>query len=112
MNNIQLKKQIMRRVYTIWFMRLLVRPTAIKFYLLCIMLWQSFSYVSFASVIKNLPNITHIKSLYSFFAYAFLNTEAVVQVFAIAAMAIILWLIKDAYRNIYSCPAQYNIFAQ
>jgi len=79
MNNTQLQKQIMRRVYVAWAMRTLVSSVALRLYALVAFVIVSLNYVSFKDVTSNFMNV--YKTSPSSFVYsAFANTEIVTLV--------------------------------
>ena len=100
--NIQFKKNIMRRVYAIWFFRKVVNIHSLKIFLLLLFGWQITLYVSFSSVASNFPSFFNIPSLYGFITEAFLNTEIVVMIFFVFIAVLIFLLAKDLLGNIFN----------
>jgi len=94
MNNKKLTKQIMRRVYTVWTMRVLTNRVALKLYALGLFVALSSNYISFKAVISNF--MSAYKTSFSSFMYsAFANTEIVTLILIAGTIAVLLWLMKD-----------------
>lgn len=99
MNNIQLKKAVMRRVYAVYIVRRLFSGVMLRFYALLALFGGLMSVVSVRDVIANMPGQGLI-AVYDFFAYATIHTEAIVQVILFGGMTIALWTLHDAIRSI------------
>lgn len=99
MTNDELKKKIMRRVYTIYVLRKVFNPLMYRLYLLVALLGGVASFVSISNVVANMPRYG-ISNLYDFSMYAFLHTEVTVQVLTLGAGAVLLWFILDLTRKI------------
>jgi len=102
--NEQLKKKIMRRVYITFFLKKVFNPVAVKLYTLTVFLGVSVSFVSFGSVLANMPRVTDIVALYNFSTSAFFNTEFAVQFLSTGALLAIFLLMKDIIK-IYFIPS-------
>jgi len=94
-----LTKQIMRRVYFVYFLRKLFSPTAMKLVMLFAVLRESFSVVSVPNVLANSPSILNPLASYQFFTTAFWNTEITVRLLLVAFFALSLWLIQDFVKK-------------
>ena len=92
-NNLSVR--IMRRIYLIWILRRIKSPVFIKTVLLALVVWQSFSRISFFHIIRNSPSLLDPYASYEFFYSAFFNTELVVRVLVICFLAVILWIFRD-----------------
>jgi len=97
-NDIQLKKRIMRRVYAIWLLRHMISPAMLKLYALAVFLWQSSQYVSWRQVMINSPAITDMRANYSFATSAFSETELMTQILFVGMVGVLVWFAKDLYR--------------
>jgi len=95
-----LKKQIMRRVYIIWFMRLALSPISLKIAAVFMLMWQFTAYVSVAQVFVNSP-ISRGDLLESFYFLksAFMNTEAITLMLMVGIAFVGGLLVKDAIRR-------------
>ena len=91
-----LRKRIMRRVYTVWVLKKLTSPIAMKLLILAGIMKQSFSLVSVSNVIKNSPSFLDPVASSTFVTRAFLHTELSVQFLTLATLALLLWFIRDA----------------
>lgn len=92
--NIKLKKQIMRRIYTVWVLRTLSQPALLKIYTLAVFILFSSRYVSIKDVSSNF--LTVYKTSFSSFMYsAFANTEIITLMLMIGMVFILSWLMKD-----------------
>jgi hypothetical protein len=91
----QLKKDIMRRIYVVWTLRMLTKPIVLKPVILFVLLWQTANLVSVGSVFRNAPALANLSADFSFFRAAFFNTELTIQLLLLAALAMGAWLVKD-----------------
>lgn len=97
--NIQFKKGVMRRVYAIWLFR---RTFTIRNCLVLLVAWQMTLYVSFGSVVDNLPSPFDVTSAYGFVLNAFLHTEIMVKLFFVFIAILTFLLLKDAVKGIFN----------
>jgi len=94
MNNTQLQKRIMRRVYAVWVMRALVGGVALKLYTLLAFAVVSLRYISFGDVARNFMDVYKTSS--STFIYsAFANTEIMTLALLAGMILVVSWLMKD-----------------
>jgi len=100
MQNEQIKKQIMRRVYTVWVYNLLTSSVAVKIYALIGVGIYLTQIVSFRNVIANAPHVTDPAHALSFFSTAFQGTELAVQLSLIAGVALLLFAVRDLRRPV------------
>lgn len=96
MENVLLKKQIMRRVHTIHILRQVVNVTTLKCSVLLVMVIGVVSVVSVTNVLTNMPDIFNVISIFYFSKYAFMNTEVVVQLLIVTMLGVSAWLLRDA----------------
>lgn len=97
----QFKKETMRRIYLVFFMRKLVGRIALKTYAVLGLLYLQTYAVSFTNVIKNMPALSDLPAVARFYSYAFLNTQASVQLMTVAVLALALWLSRDLARDMF-----------
>ena len=102
MNNIQLRKRIMRRVYAVYALQKVLSRTALKVYAGLALLYGVKVFVHVEAVANNMPDFTNLSGLYDFSLSAIVNTNIAVQfiVFGVAALAV--WIMRDAIRNIFT----------
>ncbi|HEY4482883.1 MAG TPA: hypothetical protein VI953_01785 [Candidatus Paceibacterota bacterium] len=93
--NSQFKARVMRRIYIVTYLRRALSPFAIKCYLALGLFWQIGQYVWVDRVVQNAPGFAHPLATASFFANAFSQTEALVQVLSLGVLACVLWLVAD-----------------
>lgn len=98
LHNEQFKKETMRRIYLVFFMRKLVGRIALKTYAVLGILYLQTYAVSFTNVVKNMPAMTDVGAVARFYSYAFLNTQASVQAMTLLIFAFLLWLFRDLFR--------------
>jgi len=98
-SNIKLTGRIMRRVYSVWVLKRLFSPVAVRVYILAALLWQSTQYVSLKYVFANAPGFESFGANYEFFMYAFSHTERVVPILLTGALAVGVWFAKDFYKD-------------
>lgn len=94
----ELRKRIMRSVYTMYIVRKLtsvpVRIAAVLVFLLAII-----SSVSLPNVIENALQVNGVIGLLRFSVVAFLSTTVTVQLTAIASTFIVGWSMVDGFRH-------------
>jgi len=95
MNDIQLKKRIMRRVYAAWTLRQITSAPLVKLYIIVALVWQSSQYISAGHVFANSPGLSELSAYYTFFASAFSNTETSAQFLLVGTVALALWFARD-----------------
>ncbi len=99
--NAQLKSKIMRRVYTVAFMRRFLRPFVIKSTLLAVLISLGAVFVSITNVIKNgFYSSNGVFELLAFMFRALSQTEAFVQLLFIGIVTLVVWMIVDKIREI------------
>lgn len=101
MNQEQMKKQIMRRVQTIWWMRrLIVNPLAAKIAIFSVLLTVGLFLVSVGNVLANMPNMSDVSAVAMFTLNAFLRTEWVVQGLLFGIFALVLAIGRDIASSV------------
>jgi hypothetical protein len=89
----------MRRVYTVWLLRKLSSPVAMKTLMLLAVLKESLSVVSLPHIVANSPSLLDPMANYRFFSNAFFTTEIGVRLLLLAFLAISFWLIRDLIQK-------------
>ncbi len=98
--NSQLGKNIMRRVYIVTYLRRILSPFAVKFYIASMCLWGIGQKVFVASVFHNAPGRIDLFGNINFFGSAFTSTKIIVQVLIVATLLALVWLAYDLiYRR-------------
>lgn len=87
-------KSVMRRVYFIWGVRQLARPSVIKFALLLALLWQVKEAVFVREVFANMAMID-ASEIFNFWSAAFLNTGLLVQTALLGSGILAILLARD-----------------
>jgi len=100
MENKQLKKRIMRRVYLVSFLRQILSPFVFKGTVLFIFMALGNVLVSVPNVISNMSIFTNVNASFLFLLNAFLHTEFLVQVVLSGSIILTIWLFKDFLRII------------
>ncbi|HEY4518276.1 MAG TPA: hypothetical protein VJG48_01465 [Candidatus Paceibacterota bacterium] len=95
--NLEFKNKVMRRIYIVAYLRRALSPFAIKCYLALGLLWQIGHYVWVDRVVQNAPGLAHPLATASFFANAFSQTEALVQILSLGIIVCLLWLVADLW---------------
>src|SRR5258706_8161283 len=95
----QSKRQTMNRVYAVFFMKKLYGRIAVKTYIVLGLAYLEAKMVFVKQIFANMPSITDVPAVYSFYSYAFLNTRFIVQITIVAAMFTALWLARDLFRK-------------
>ncbi len=96
----QLNMQVMRRVHFIYWTKRVYHSATLKIFLLGMCTVSTTLYVSLPDVILNMPSLTDAQAFLKFVFSALLNTRSRVQLIAILAISIVLWLCKDIVQNI------------
>ena len=102
MNNLQLKKRIMRRVYTIYAFRKVLSRTAFKVYAGLLLLYGIKVFVHVEAVANNMPQLSDLKGLYNFTTYALVHTGIAVQLIVFGVAGLAVWVMRDAIRKVVS----------
>lgn len=100
MDNIVLQKKIMRKVCWTCYLRRVINPFMIKIYALLAVIVGVASTVSITNVIANMPSISNFTGLYSFYMYAFNNTEILVKAFVVGIALFTILLIVDVIKRV------------
>ena len=103
-----LSRAVMRRVYAIYAMRLFASPAAFKAYAIAAAVWQAGRYASFEHIFKNAPSLFDIAATLRFYVSAFAETEMMMRIIAVFAIALLLWLVRDVAR-IFSRAGAYEL---
>lgn len=99
MDNLQLKKRIMRRVYAIYAFRKALCATAFKVYISLVLLYGIKVFVHVEAVANNIPQLSDFSGLYNFMLYSVINTELVVQFVIFGIATLIIWVMRDAIKK-------------
>jgi hypothetical protein len=88
-----LHKRIMRRVYAIYFLRLLTHRCVLKTAMIAVLVVFSGRYVSYGAVFENLPS--NYMKLPMFIGGAISNTEFVTIGLVFSVLVLFLFLVRD-----------------
>lgn len=98
--NQELKKRIMRRVYTIWFIRK-AAPLAGEIALLGVLAIWGLQYISPANILVNAVSAASgLSSLAIFFVNAFSHLSAPSQMAVMASAVVSLLTVRDIWTNV------------
>lgn len=92
--DINLKRNIMRRVFFVYTLKKLASPFWVKVYIMGIFGWQILANVSIVNVIENAPWL-NVSGNISFFSYAFMHTGFLVQTLLVGTVFTLAWVCKD-----------------
>ena len=95
-----LKKNIMRRVRFIYFLRRVFSAVSLKLALAAVFLVGIASFVSVRDVIMNMPDPWSVSEFLNFTFDAFIKTETMVQIFALATFVFLCLLARDLLKNL------------
>ena len=98
-SNIKLKRQIMRRVYVISFLKRVLHPFVLKGAVLVALLTVGSILVSVPNVIANMMSAIKAGSVFDFIINTILRTEVFVQVVFLSVIVLVAWFIVDAVRS-------------
>ncbi len=90
-----LKQRIMWRIYAIWTARAVLSRTALKLYILCVILWRSTAYISYGRVWNNAPALTDVGGNARFLSGAVSHTETTTLVLVLGVLLLGAWIVFD-----------------
>ncbi len=90
----------MRRVYVVWVYRTLTNPLAVKFAVFMYALIHLSLYVSYRSVLQNVPAGYSLQKSSLYLRDAFFHTEFFTQALIILALVTAPFLAYDTVRNL------------
>lgn len=105
MPNLDLKKKIMRRVYTVWFLRKATSPLVLEIFAFAAILFVLFSfYISLFDVMRNaFGGYSSLSALSVYFFRSFMVADLISQVLILGAMATFVlfnWeIIKNQFKT-------------
>lgn len=114
MDNVILKKRIMRRIYVIWFLRKLTSPFCIELFLIIVLIFFGSNYISFVSVLENAYNSLNLSSPMSlprFVLDNFKATDTASKAFSAGISAVAAFMIGQEIlkrRRILKLPNPFN----
>ena len=91
----QLKQRIMRRIYALYVLRLFTQSVSSRVALMLIALAGIASSVSVPNVLKNMPQVSDLPALSSFYLSAFSETTLAVQLLVFALLVSAMLLSRD-----------------
>jgi len=97
---IQLTSDIMFRVRTVYYMRLLLRPVPVKSAVLVLSVVSMSFLVSIPNVIGNMSHLPGAFDAANYIAVAFMHTSPIVEAVIVLSLAAGCWLAYDIARNI------------
>ena len=86
-----LKKEVMRRVYAVYFLKTVLKPVAFEFIFLVFLVGFSAFFVSFPNIFKNFLAIGGLQARAAFFVSAFIVTGIVVKVVCVLAIGVLVY---------------------
>ena len=93
-----IRREVMRRIYFIFFARTVVKPLAVKGVFALAGAAAVAGLVSVRSVYWNSPSPAEFAAFGKFVLSAFLNTELAVQALALVLVALAAWSLRDLAR--------------
>ena len=106
------KNSIMRRVYFIWVLKKALSPTLVRLYILTLFIWQTSYKVSFANVFNNTPGFGDFAKNFTYFKYAFMHTEFIVQAALIAFLVVVALMCKDFGKYLFKHQHGFLMFKE
>lgn len=102
MTQSRIHTNVMRRVRTIHTVRPLLSTTAFSAILFLGALWGIGKQVWVAQVLENMLSLADVGAVSTFVLAAFINTEFIVQVLTVLALAAAIWIVRDGVRSLRS----------
>lgn len=96
----QLTKRIMRRVYALYLFRQLTQGVSLRATLLLLSLGGLLSSVSIGNVVRNMPNLSDVSGIVSFYASALAETNIAVQFLTFLLIVSAMFLVRDIVASI------------
>ncbi len=78
-----------------WAARAALSRTALKVYILGVILWKSTAYVSYGNVFQNAPHVTDVGGNMQFFSGAISHTESTNAILFIGLLLLVAWIFFD-----------------
>ncbi|MFQ5662069.1 MAG: hypothetical protein ACE5F2_02345 [Candidatus Paceibacteria bacterium] len=107
-----MKKRIMRRVYAVYALKRVLSRTAFKIYVAVALLFGIKTFIHVAAVAENMPDFSNLSGLYNFSLQAVVNTEITVQFIVFGVVALVVWTMRDAVKNILAHKIQSRMSTQ
>ena len=108
MNNLHLKKKIMRRVYMLYVLGKVLSRAAFKVYATLALLYGIKIFVHVEAVANNMPEFSNLSALFDFMSYAAVNTNLAVQFLIFGIVALVVWVLRDSIKNIFEHSVRNN----
>jgi hypothetical protein len=108
MNNLKLKKRIMRRVYALYVLGRVLSRAAFKVYATLALLYGIKIFVHVEAVANNMPDLSNLSGLFDFMTYAAVNTNLAVQFIIFGVAALVVWVLRDAIKDIFENILKHN----
>jgi len=88
-----LTHKVMRRIWFIYIIRQVFRPTLVKLYIAIALLWQTRWFVSWGNVFENASGADTFREVYTFSLSAVSQTELAVQVLGVVVVLLAIWIV-------------------
>ena len=95
-----MKREVLGRVRSIYYMRTIVRPFFINLGLFVVSIVAISSVISIPSVVVNMARSQSVSNYFSYLLDAFIHTGFSVQIMLAFSLVVAVFLIKDILRNI------------
>ena len=95
----QIRRRVMRRVYTMYYMRLVSKPVP-RAAIFAVLFFAMIGSISIVNVFANAINTSSLAGLFNFVVSAFANTSATVQFLAVALALWVGWFAFDTAQNL------------
>ncbi len=90
----------MRRVYTIYILKSVLRPLIIELAVVAAFIGVAALYVSLPNVVANALTLHGLKALSTFFIQAFIHTDIGIQALSLSILILIVFFVGDSLRRI------------
>ena len=105
-----LNNKIMRRVRFVYWFRKATSPIAVQTYVLSFFVVQLLRFVSMPHVVANMPSVLNPAAFVEFHIASFLNTEPAVQILAVGALSLGIWLTRNLVRDVKNATRTVHAF--
>jgi hypothetical protein len=100
MQNDQLKKNIMRRIYTVYILKSVAQPLILELLMIAALIAMAGLFVSLKHIFMNMYGLNGIQEISQFFVSAFVHTTTIVKLIIIGGSVAGILFIWDSVRRI------------
>jgi hypothetical protein len=100
MQSDHVKKNIMRRVYTVYLMKSVAQPLLLELLIIAAIVAMAGLFVSIKHIFENVVALHDMQAIGSFIVSAFIHTDTVVKLIIVGAFTAAMLFMWDSFRRI------------